>query len=133
MKNELELFFDKLWPICRSISGDGLRKSFEILQEIIPLELSEVPTGSKVFDWEVPKEWNIKDAYIITPQGNKICDFKENNLHVVNYSSPVDKIVEYGELIQHLKFLINQPDAIPYVTTYYEENWGFCISKNDYK
>ena len=66
MKNELELFFDKLWPICRSISGDGLRKSFEILQEIIPLELSEVPTGSKVFDWEVPKEWNIKDAYIIT-------------------------------------------------------------------
>ena len=132
MKNELELFFDKLWPICRSISGDGLRKSFEILQEIIPLELSEVPTGSKVFDWEVPKEWNIKDAYIITPQGNKICDFKKNNLHVVNYSSPIDKSVEYGELIQHLKFLIDQPEAIPYVTTYYKENWGFCISKNEF-
>jgi aminopeptidase-like protein len=132
MKNELELCFDKLWPICRSISGDGLRRSFEILKEIIPLELSEISTGSKVFDWEVPKEWNIKDAYIITPQGNKICDFKKNNLHVVNYSSPVDKKVEYGELIQHLKFLIDQPDAIPYVTTYYEENWGFCISKNEF-
>jgi aminopeptidase-like protein len=132
METELEKYFDRLWPICRSITGNGLRESFKILKEIIPLQLSEIPTGTKVFDWEIPMEWNINDAYIITPNGNKICDFKENNLHVVNYSLPVDKIVEYGELIQHLKFLIDQPDAIPYVTSYYEEYWGFCISKSEF-
>jgi aminopeptidase-like protein len=132
MKDELEHYFDRLWPICRSISGNGLRESFNILKEIIPLNTYEIPTGTKVFDWTIPKEWNIKDAYIITPEGNKICDFKKNNLHVVNYSSAVDKIVKYDELIKHLKFLNDQPDAIPYVTTYYEENWGFCISKNKF-
>ena len=87
---EIEQYFDRLWPICRSISGDGLRTSFQILQELIPLELKEYATGQKVFDWEIPKEWNITDAYIITPSGQKICDFNVNNLHIVSYSIPFE-------------------------------------------
>lgn len=131
MKTELEQCFDKLWPICRSITGDGLRDSLKIIQEIIPIELTEVPTGTKVFDWEVPKEWNIKDSYILTPSGEKICDFKVNNLHVVNYSVPVCKEVTFKELKEHLHFIEEMPDAIPYITTYYKENWGFCIAYNE--
>ena len=131
MKNELEFYFDRLWPICRSITGKGLRESFEILKEIIPLNIHEIPTGTKTFDWTIPKEWNINDAYIVSPDGNKICDFKINNLHVVNYSMPVDKEVEYNELINHLHTLNNQPTAIPYITSYYNQTWGFCISKKE--
>jgi aminopeptidase-like protein len=89
MKDEMEKYFDRLWPICRSITGNGLRESFKILQEIIPLELIEVNSGTNVHDWVVPKEWNIREAYIITPDGKRIADFKKNNLHVVNYSAPV--------------------------------------------
>ena len=110
MKKDLEIYFDKLWPICRSITGNGLRKSLKILNEIIPLKLTEVPTGTKVYDWEIPKEWNIYDAYIITPSGKKICDFNINNLHVVNYSIPVDKEVDYDELFKHIHTLNNQPN-----------------------
>ena len=131
METELEKYFDRLWPICRSITGNGLRESFEILKEIIPLQLSEIPTGTKVFDWEVPMEWNINEAYIITPNGDKICDFKINNLHVLNYSIAVNKEIEYSELEKHLYSLPNLPTAIPYVTSYYKENWGFCISHNE--
>lgn len=131
MKDELEHYFDRLWPICRSISGDGLRESFDILKEVIPLNTYEIPTGTKVFDWTIPKEWNIDDAYIISPDGKKICDFKQNNLHVVNYSIPVDKEVDYDELIKHIHTLNNQPNAIPYITSYYKETWGFCISKKE--
>ena len=89
MKTEIESYFDRLWPICRSITGNGLRESFAILQEIIPLELTEVATGTQVFDWVVPKEWNIRDAWIKTPDGKKIAQFHQNNLHIVNYSIPV--------------------------------------------
>ena len=85
----------------------------------------------KVFDWTIPKEWNIDDAYIISPDGKKICDFKKNNLHVVNYSIPVDKEVDYDELFKHIHTLNNQPNAIPYITSYYNETWGFCISKKE--
>ena len=131
MKDELEHYFDRLWPICRSISGNGLRESFGILKEVIPLKTYEIPTGTKVFDWTIPKEWNIDDAYIISPDGKKICDFKKNNLHVVNYSIPVDKEVDYEELFKHLHTLNNQPNAIPYITSYYKETWGFCISKKE--
>mgnify|MGYP001320788381 CR=1 FL=1 len=132
LENYIELLFDKLWPLCRSITGEGLRNSFKILKEIIPLELTEVPTGTKVFDWEIPEEWIIEDAYIITPNGEKICDFKKNNLHVVNYSSPIDDTIEYHELVNNLHYLSNQPDAIPYITSYYSRNWGFCLSKNNF-
>lgn len=132
MKESLENYFDRLWPICRSITGNGVRETLQILSELIPLEQHEIPSGTEVFDWTVPKEWNIKDAYILTPSGNKIADFKKNNLHVVSYSTPVNKKVSYEELIQHLHTLPEQPDAIPYVTSYYKEKWGFCISHNDF-
>lgn len=132
MKKDIETYFDNLWPICRSITGKGLRESFEILKQIIPLKLTEVSSGTKVYDWEIPKEWNIYDAYILTPKGKKICDFKVNNLHIVNYSIPIDKEVKYIELIKHLHFLKNQPNAVPYITSYYKETWGFCISKIEF-
>jgi aminopeptidase-like protein len=127
MIRELENYFDRLWPICRSITGKGLRESFGILQEIIPLRLTEVPSGTQVFDWQVPEEWNIRDAYIITPDGKKIADFRANNLHVVNYSTPVSAQLSHAELAEHVYTLPAQPDAIPYVTSYYKRNWGFCM------
>lgn len=132
MKEELEKYFDRLWPICRSITGNGLRESLGILGEILPLEVIEYPTGTKAFDWEVPREWNIKEAYIETPDGRRVADFSQNNLHVLNYSIPVEKEVSYDELKQHIRTLPDQPDAIPYVTSYYSEKWGFCLSQKEF-
>jgi aminopeptidase-like protein len=132
MKDQIEHYFDRLWPICRSITGNGVRESLDILSEIIPLVKKEIPSGSEVFDWTVPKEWNVRDAYILTPEGNKIADFKKNNLHLVSYSIPVNQKITYSELTQHLHTLEDQPDAIPYVTSYYKERWGFCISHNEF-
>jgi aminopeptidase-like protein len=132
MEKQLEKYFDALWPICRSITGNGLRKSFKILQEVIPFDLTEVPTATSVLDWKIPKEWNINDAYIITPQGNKIAEFKKNNLHVINYSMPINKAMTWEELEPHLHTLPNKPNAIPYLTSYYKENWGFCLTHNEW-
>lgn len=132
MQIKLEKYFDRLFPICRSITGNGVRETLRILQEIIPLQLHEVPTGKKVFDWEIPKEWNIRDAYIITPNGEKICSFKKNNLHVVSYSIPIKKELDFEELNKHLHTLPDLPDAIPYLTSYYKEYWGFCLAHNEY-
>ncbi len=129
---EIEKYFDELWPICRSITGNGLRKSFDILSEIIPLKLTEVPTGTNVFDWVIPNEWNITNAYIITPEGKKIADFALNNLHVVGYSEPVNCELSYDDLVQHIYTLPRLPDAIPYITSYYKKKWGFCISQNEF-
>lgn len=134
MQDELKLlerYFDRLWPICRSITGNGLRESFKILSEVIPLEVTEIPSGTQVFDWIVPKEWNISDAYIITPTGQRICEFKKNNLHVVSYSVPVNTKMPFAELKRHLYSLPDRPEAIPYMTSYYKEDWGFCISHNE--
>lgn len=127
---DLEQVFDDLWPICRSLTGDGVRESLDIIEKWMPLQRTSVKSGTQVYDWTVPKEWNINDAYIITPEGEKIAQFKENNLHVMNYSVPVNKKVSFSELKEHLYTLKNQPDAIPYVTSYYKEKWGFCISEN---
>jgi aminopeptidase-like protein len=130
---QLEKYFDRLWPICRSITGNGLRDSLRILAELLPLQMHEVATGSKVFDWTVPKEWNIRDAYIITPDGRKIAQFQVNNLHIVNYSIPVHIKVNWEELNKRLHHIPELPDAIPYITSYYKETWGFCISHNEWK
>ena len=119
-----------LWGINRSITGEGVRETFSILKEHLPnLEIKSVPSGSDVFDWTVPKEWKIKEAYIVAPDGRKICDFKKNNLHLVGYSSPFKGKLSLSELQDHLYSLSEQPYAIPYVTSYYKERWGFCLSQ----
>jgi aminopeptidase-like protein len=129
---EMHELCQELFPICRSITGHGFRQSLAILQKHAPgMKAIEVPTGTKCFDWEVPNEWNINDAYIITPSGKKICNFKQSNLHVVGYSTPVNKTVPLEELQEHLYSLPEQPDAIPYITSYYKERWGFCITQEE--
>jgi len=120
----------ELFPICRSITGNGVRESLKILKKHIPLNISEVPSGTNVFDWTIPKEWNINDAYIKNSKGEKIIDFKKSNLHVLNYSSPINEKISLKELLPHLHSLPNQPNVIPYRTSYYKENWGFCLTHN---
>lgn len=123
---------EKLWPINRSITGQGVRETLQEIKKIIPeLKIKSVKSGKKVFDWTVPKEWKISDAYIICPSGKKICDFKKNNLHIVSYSIPINKKVSLEELNKHLFSLPKQPEAIPYVTSYYKRFWGFCITDKE--
>lgn len=130
---EIYRLVSELYPLCRSITGSGVRETLSILQQHIPLDVCEVPSGTQVFDWVVPKEWNIRDAYVKNAKGEKIIDFAESNLHVLNYSIPVNKKVSLKELKEHLFSLPEYPDWIPYRTSYYRENWGFCISYNQFK
>jgi aminopeptidase-like protein len=118
----------RLFPICRSITGDGVRKTLQNLNEIVPIEITEVPSGTQVFDWEIPKEWNIRGGYIEDIVGKRIIDFADNNLHILGYSTPVDIIISREDLETHL-YVDTNPDAIPYVTSYYTERWGFCLSQ----
>ena len=118
----------ELFPICRSITGDGLRHTLRILRTYIPLEMREVPTGTQVFDWTVPKEWNIRDAFVKNSRSERVIDFAKSNLHVVNYSIPVQRRISLSELKEHLHTIPEHPDWIPYRTTYYKESWGFCLS-----
>ena len=117
----------KLFPICRSLTGKGTLKTLRILQSVVPeLKIKKIKSGTKVFDWRVPNEWNISEGYILDKNKKKIIDFKNNNLHVVNYSTSVNKILLRDELLKKIYSLPKQPEAIPYVTSYYKKNWGFC-------
>lgn len=124
-------FMSTLYPICRSITGDGLRDTLRLIQQRIPLELHEVPTGTALFDWTVPREWNVRDAYIKDANGRRIVDFQASNLHLVSYSAPVNRRVPVEELREHLFTIPEQPDRIPYRTSYYAESWGFCLAHRD--
>jgi aminopeptidase-like protein len=128
LEKALLSFMSELFPICRSITGNGLRQSLRILQQHIPLELHEVPSGTPVFDWTVPKEWNITDAYVRNSRGEKVIDFQQSSLHILNYSIPFQGKLSLSELKSHLYSIPDQPDLIPYRTSYYSEKWGFCLS-----
>ena len=119
-----------LYPICRSITGSGVRETLERIQQIVPVQVKSVATGTAVFDWNIPKEWNIKDAYIKNSKGERIVDFQKSNLHVVNYSTPVKAKMSLTELKEHLYSMPEHPDWIPYRTSYYNEIWGFCLTDN---
>jgi aminopeptidase-like protein len=127
---ELYQFAAELYPICRSITGDGVRRTLALIQEKIPLRTFEVPTGTRVFDWTVPKEWNIRDAYIKAPDGKRVVDFQKCNLHALSYSIPVHAVLPLIELKRHLYTIPDHADWIPNRTSYYKEDWGFCLSHN---
>jgi len=127
---EMMRLAEELWPLNRSISGNGLRESLQIFQrERSALDIKSFKTGSRAFDWIVPQEWNVMEAYIVKPDGVKICDFSQNNLHLVGYSEPYEGVLNLGQLKERLHSLPDQPKAVPYVTSYYEKTWGFCISE----
>jgi len=132
MKINIENYFDRLWYITRSLTGDGNRATLKILSEIIDLQITEVPSGTKCFDWTVPPEWNIKEAWIKDSNGNKIIDFTENNLHILGYSEPYHGKLSFEELKSHLYTLPLQPELIPYLTSYYKRRWGFCLTHNQF-
>jgi aminopeptidase-like protein len=127
---ELHDFASELFPICRSITGDGIRRTLAMIEKRIPLQTFEVPTGTEVFDWTVPQEWNITDAYIKDSSGRRVVDFQASNLHVMNYSTPLRATMPLSQLKPHLFTLPDRPDWIPYRTSYYKKDWGFCLSHN---
>jgi aminopeptidase-like protein len=134
MKFEMHKWATDIFLFCRSLTGPGVRDTLSYIKTVLPeLKIESCPSGSKVFDWTVPDEWSINGAFIDDEDGNRIIDFKDSNLHVVGYSEPVDKWVSLEDLEPHLFSLPNQPNAIPYVTTYYSNNWGFCLTHDKRK
>jgi aminopeptidase-like protein len=131
--SEMYALIEELYPICRSITGGGLRETLRIIGRRLPLEIREVPTGKPVLDWTVPREWNIKDAFIKNARGERVVDFRASNLHVVNYSVPVHERMSLEKLRPHLHSLPNRPTWIPYRTSYYEDAWGFCLTDEQLK
>ena len=128
--NDIHNFASKLWRVNRSLTGEGVRQTLTLIKEHLPkLTVKSVPSGTQVFDWIVPPEWHVNEAYITTPNGDKICDFSVNNLHLVGYSIPYSGKITLSELQKHLHSLPEQPSAIPYITSYYEERWGFCLTQ----
>ncbi len=126
--DEIYSFAELLWPINRSLTGKGVRQTLELVAEKLPeLKIHSIRSGTQAFDWEIPLEWNVNSAFIESPDGNKICDFAESNLHLVGYSIPFEGVLGLEQLQHHLHSLPEQPDAIPYVTSYYEQTWGFCL------
>ena len=127
-------FAKKIFPLNRSLSGSGVRATFKNMKSIIPdLKIFSVKSGTKIFDWKVPLEWNVSDAYIITPDKNKICSFKKHNLHLVGYSHSINKKINLQSLKKKLFSIPSRPNAIPYVTSYYKKDWGFCIQHSKKK
>lgn len=130
-QNEIYNFLSKLFPINRSISGSGVIETLQLIKGVIPdLKIKSIPTGTTVYDWEIPEVWNVNEAFIKNEKGIKVVDFNKNNLHLMGYSTPINQLMSKSELLPHLFFIQDIPDAIPYVTSYYKKNWGFCISKN---
>ena len=134
----MKRFFDigrkDLYPICRSITGRGVVKTLNIIKREFPnLKIKKISSNTKVFDWNIPSEWNVSDAYVVDKNGVKIVDFKKNNLHLISYSASTNKTISKKELFKNLHYLKKQPEAIPYITSYYKKIWGFCISHNQFK
>ena len=127
---QMYAFAERLFPIGRSLTGEGVRQSLGMIKELVPeLEIREIPSGTQVFDWTIPQEWEIRHAYIEDEAGNRIVDYEANNLHVIGYSTPVDRYVDLEELLNYIRVEDEQPDVIPYVTSYYSPRYGFCMSK----
>jgi len=130
---ELYGLIERLYPFHRSITGNGVRQTLKVLQEFVPLQINEVPSGTEVFDWVVPDEWNVRGAYIANSDGERVVDFDDSNLHLVHYSVPVHQAMELAELKKHVYTLPDHPDWIPYRTSYHDKSWGFCLSHNQYQ
>lgn len=128
--HELHDLIARLYPICRSISGEGVRQTFELLRPILDLEVKEVPTSTQVFDWTIPREWNVRDAWITGPDGRRVLDFADSNLHVLGYSAPIRARMSLEQLRDHVFTHPTEPDWIPFRTSYYNENWGFCMQRS---
>jgi len=131
--SESDKLLSELFPLCRSLTGEGLRTTLKKLNEITSFKIKEFKSGKEYYDWKIPDEWIIREAFIRDSKGNKIIDFKDNNLHVVNYSNPIKANLNYFELKQKIHILADLKDAIPYRTAYYSEDWGFCMSSEDFK
>ena len=135
IKNDHKSYYgwaEDLYPMNRSLTGDGFKQSLEYFRQILPdLKVETISSGTQVFDWTIPQEWNVREAWVKDSRGVKIIDFRDSNLHLIGYSEPIHKILGRSELLNHIHTLPDQPNAIPYVTSYYKRTWGFCISHND--